>query len=86
MIRIRIEIGEKELSVLREIMLASPKNIRKRKAARIYGRTMHHLWRVVQPSTLQSLFMNYGRVLYDSLKKCLQIQFCRFILCFLPCD
>lgn len=35
MIKTKIDIGTKELSVLREIMLASPENTRKRKIARI---------------------------------------------------
>lgn len=34
-IKTKIDIGTKELSVLREIMLASPENTRKRKIARI---------------------------------------------------
>lgn len=35
MIKTKIDIGAEELSVLREIMLASPENTRKRKIARI---------------------------------------------------
>lgn len=40
MIKARIDIGTKELAVLREIMLASPKNTRKRKMARIISAIM----------------------------------------------